>query len=78
MKIGVFIADDHAVLRTGLRMLIDSQPDMRVVGEAEDGAEAARKATEAKPDVLLMDLAMPGQDGLEAIPAVLKTCFTTS
>lgn len=68
MTIRVLIADDHAVLRAGLRALIDAQQDMRVVGEARDGHEAVTKAVATKPDVLLLDLSMPAHSGLHAIP----------
>jgi two-component system response regulator NreC len=66
MKTRVFLADDHAVLRAGLRMLIDAQPDMEVVGEAADGDEAIEKVKEVRPDIVLLDLAMP-HHGLPAI-----------
>jgi DNA-binding NarL/FixJ family response regulator len=59
-KICVLIADDHAVLRTGLRMLIGAQPDLKVVGEAADGTETVDRARELEPDVVLLDLSMPG------------------
>jgi two-component system response regulator NreC len=65
-KIRLVLADDHAVLRSGLRMLLDAQPDMEVVGEAADGGEAVRTALESRPDVVLMDVAMIGESGLEA------------
>jgi two-component system, NarL family, response regulator NreC len=65
-KIRLLLADDHAVLRSGLRMLLDAQPDMEVVGEAADGGEAVRTALESRPDVVLMDVAMTGESGLEA------------
>lgn len=64
--INILIADDQALFREGLATLIASQPDMRVVGEATDGAEAVEKATELKPDLVLMDIRMPRMDGLEA------------
>ncbi|MBZ0291891.1 MAG: response regulator transcription factor [Anaerolineae bacterium] len=66
--IRVILADDHAVLRSGLRLLIDNQPDMTVVGEAGDGAEALAKAQDSQPDLILLDLNMPGLDGLSALP----------
>src|ERR1035437_1063971 len=69
--IRILIADDHAVLRAGLGLLLSQQYDMIVVGEAEDGAEAVSKATELRPDVILMDLAMPGGSGLSATRAIL-------
>jgi DNA-binding NarL/FixJ family response regulator len=64
--IRVLIADDQEVVRTGLRMLVDSQPDLEVVGVAADGAEAVRLARELRPDVGLFDIRMPGLDGIEA------------
>jgi NarL family two-component system response regulator YdfI len=65
--IRVLIADDHLVVREGLQLILGSQPDFEVVGEAEDGATAVRLAGELQPHVILMDLRMPGMDGLEAI-----------
>ena len=66
-QIRVLIADDHAVVREGLRALIENQADMVLVGEAEDGMEAVLKAQSLQPDVLLLDLVMPHKDGIEAI-----------
>lgn len=68
----LLLADDHAVLRSGLRLLLDAQPDLKVVGEAGDGAEALRLAAELRPDLVLLDLTMPGLSGLEALPALRK------
>jgi DNA-binding NarL/FixJ family response regulator len=65
-KARLLIADDHAVLRSGLRVLLDAQPDLEVIGEAADGAEAVREAVALRPDVVLMDVAMTGEGGLEA------------
>jgi two-component system response regulator NreC len=65
-KIRVLLADDHAVLRAGLKLLLSAQPDIEVVGEAADGGEAMAKARALRPDVVLMDLTMPGIGGSEA------------
>lgn len=65
-KIRLLLADDHTVLRAGLRMLLNAQPDMEVVGEAVDGAEAVERALELKPDVVLMDITMGSMSGLAA------------
>ena len=65
-KIRVLICDDHTILREGIRLLLNSQPDMEVVAEAVDGRDAIAKAREFKPDVILMDIAMPLLNGLDA------------
>ena len=65
--IGVLIADDHAIVRRGLNTLISGEADMRVVGEASDGYEVVERARELSPDVILLDLVLPGLSGLEAI-----------
>lgn len=64
-KIRVLLADDHAILRKGVRMLINSQPDMDVVGEAKTGREAIDEARKLKPDVVIMDVSMPELNGIE-------------
>ena len=64
--IKVLIADDHELMRSGLRSMLDSQPDMTVVGEAEDGAQAVDEAVRLHPDVAIMDIRMPRLDGIEA------------
>ena len=64
--IRVLLADDQALVRTGFRMIVENAPDMTVVGEAGDGAEAAAMAAELRPDVVLMDVRMPDVDGVEA------------
>ncbi|MEU6085902.1 response regulator transcription factor [Streptomyces sp. NPDC047085] len=66
MTIRVLLADDQALLRSAFRVLVESEPDMAVVGEASDGAEAVRLAKEQNADVVLMDIRMPGTDGLAA------------
>lgn len=65
-KIRVLLADDHKILRKGIRMLIDSQPDMEVVGEAKTGREAIEEARQLKPDIVVMDVSMPELNGIEA------------
>jgi two-component system response regulator NreC len=66
-KIRLLLADDHAILRAGLRMLLEAQPDMAVVAEASDGEEAVRRAHESHPDVAVIDLTMPGLSGVETL-----------
>jgi DNA-binding NarL/FixJ family response regulator len=66
VTIRVLIADDQPLMRTGFRMILDAEPDLEVVGEAADGAEAVRLAGHVRADVVLMDVRMPGMDGIEA------------
>jgi two-component system, NarL family, response regulator NreC len=70
--IRVFIADDHAVLRAGLRMLLDAESDMEVIGEAADGRDAVKQVVEMKPDVVLLDVSMPHVNGLEALQKIVE------
>lgn len=70
MTIRVVLADDQTLLRSAFRVLVDSEPDMRVVAEASDGAEAVEAVREADADVVLMDIRMPGTDGLAATRAI--------
>ncbi len=65
-QIQVLIADDHVIVREGLRALLEAQPDIEVVGEATDGEEAVNKTKEVQPDIVLMDITMPHMNGLEA------------
>jgi len=69
-KIRVLIADDHAIVRQGLEVLINTQPDMELIAQAQDGEEAVRMAREIHPDVIVMDLMMPVKDGLTAIEEI--------
>lgn len=71
-KICVLIADDHAIIRKGIRALLQTETDIEIVGEACDGEEAIEAAARLRPDVILMDLVMPRLDGLEAIHAILS------
>jgi len=66
----VMLVDDHAVVRMGFRLLLDGSPDIRVVAEAESGEDAVRRYTEVKPDVVVLDLSMPGRSGIELIRQV--------
>jgi DNA-binding NarL/FixJ family response regulator len=69
----VLLVDDHALFREGLAMIIGSQPDLEVVGEASDGLEAIVKAEELSPDLVLLDIQMPGCDGLEALSRIKRS-----
>ena len=66
-RTSILLADDHAIFRAGLRSLLDAQSDMQVIGEAGDGAQAVRLVRELQPDIVLLDLSMPGMDGLTAL-----------
>jgi len=71
-KITVLLAEDHTIVRKGLRSLLESRADMKVVGEAENGREAIDKVEELRPDVVVMDIGMPGLNGLEATRRIKK------
>lgn len=75
--IRVAIADDHAILREGVKLLLEADPDIEVIGQASNGLEAVRVAAEQKPDVMLMDIQMPGVDGIEATERVRRQAPTT-
>jgi len=66
MKIRILLADDHTILRAGLKMMLNAQPDMEVVGEAQDGRQAIEEAQKLQPDLVLMDITMPDVNGIEA------------
>ena len=70
--IRIFIADDHAIVREGLRSLLATEPSLELVGEANDGLQAVSKVRALKPDVILLDMVMPHMDGLEAIVEIRK------
>jgi two-component system response regulator NreC len=71
------IADDHAILRAGLRMLVNAQADMEVVSEASDGEKAVQTARKTKPDVALLDLTMPRVGGMRALQEMVRACRET-
>ncbi len=68
----ILIADDHGIVRQGLRILIEKQPDMEVIGEAEDGLMAVRLAKELSPDMIIMDISMPNLNGIDATKLILN------
>lgn len=70
--INIVLVDDHAVVRSGLRLLLDAQEDMKVIGEAGNSKDAIFRARALKPDVILLDVVMPGESGIEALPRILK------
>ncbi len=71
-RIRILIVDDHPLIREGLRAVLETQPDMELVGEAHDGAEAVSRALTLRPDVVLMDLSLPEMDGVEATRLILE------
>lgn len=72
--ITVFLADDHAVVRDGLRALLEAQPDLRVIGDAGDGRAALRQATALQPDVVVIDIGMPELNGVDAAAQIRESC----
>jgi len=74
MTISVFLADDHAVVRDGLRLLLETQGDIEVIGDAASGRDAVSQVTQLHPDVVLMDIAMPELNGIEATRQIREAC----
>ena len=77
MTIRVLVVDDHAVVRSGLRRVLDAEDDIETVGEAANAERGIFEAMEHKPDVVLMDVTMPGQSGVDALPALLQSVPST-
>ncbi len=76
-KIRVLLADDHTILRAGLRMMLDAQPDIEVIGEASDGRQALAEAQRLQPDLVLMDITMPEMNGIEATRQIKRALDST-
>jgi len=77
MSIKIFLADDHAIVRDGLTMLLQAEPDLEVIGTAADGRDAVRQITQLKPDVVILDITMPELNGLAAARQILELCPDT-
>jgi len=77
-KIRILLADDHTLIRRGLRLLIEQQPELSVVGEAEDGRQAVSQAAQLKPDVAVLDIGMPNLNGIEAAKQISESDSNTS
>lgn len=77
-KISLILADDHAVVRSGLRMLLEAQPDMQIIAEVESGTEAVEKVESLRPNVILMDIQMPGVNGIEATREIRRIAPDTA
>jgi DNA-binding NarL/FixJ family response regulator len=77
MSITIFLADDHTIVRDGLRFLLEAQSDFRVIGDAADGREAIRQITQLRPNVAILDIAMPELNGLETARQIRELCPVT-
>ncbi|MCK5315527.1 MAG: response regulator transcription factor, partial [Anaerolineales bacterium] len=77
MSITVFLADDHTVVRDGLRHLLEAQPDIKVIGDAANGREAVRQVEHLCPQIVVMDIAMPELNGIEATRKIVGRCPDT-
>jgi DNA-binding NarL/FixJ family response regulator len=77
MPITVFLSDDHTIVRDGLRLLLEMQGDISVVGEAAEGRETVKQVEKLRPDLVLMDITMPNLNGIEATLQIRKSCPST-
>jgi DNA-binding NarL/FixJ family response regulator len=77
MSIKLFLADDHAVVRDGLKFLLEAQQDIEVVGDADNGRDAVRLVAQLHPDIVILDIAMPGLNGIEAAGQIREACPST-
>ncbi|MDY7077968.1 MAG: response regulator transcription factor [Chloroflexota bacterium] len=77
MSITIFLADDHAVVRDGLRFLLDAQQDIEVIGDAANGRDAVHQVTQLRPDVVILDISMPEMNGIEAAMQIRQGCPST-
>lgn len=77
MSINIFLAEDHRLVRDGFRVLLETQPDLRVIGEAGDGRETVKQVLKLNPDIVLMDIGMPELNGIEATRQICEACPST-
>ena len=78
MSIKILLVDDHTLFRSGIRLILQRNPEFEIVGEASDGLEGVKRAKQLKPDVVLMDLNMPGLSGLEAMQLIVEDLRETA
>ena len=78
MSVKILLADDHAIIRQGLHSLLEKEPDIEVVGEAEDGRKALQLVAELVPDIVVMDITMPNLNGIDATSEIVKQCLSLS
>ena len=76
-KISILLVDDHTIIREGMRAILQAEPDFAVVAEAADGGEAVELAVSLEPDVVVMDIALPVKDGVQATREILAACSST-
>ena len=77
MSVGILLVDDHAIVRDGLRMLLEAHADLKVIGAAADGREALNEARRLRPDIVIMDISMPSMNGIEAAQAIVEALPAT-